>query len=107
MTTLSEKYKAEEIDRIVRWLKTQVDEYRCTYIPALPLHELLAFIYPPRISELGDLLEQYDSDFFTEVAIMGIAYNGSELVVDVLPILKALKINPKDITDEYRGGEDE
>lgn len=106
MGTLADEYKAEDIERISRWLKTQVDEYRCTYIPSLPLHELLAFIYPPRISELGGLLESYDSDFFTEVAIMGIAYNGSDLVVDVLPILKALKIDPKTITDEYRGGDE-
>ena len=107
MTTLAEEYRAEEIERITRWLKTQVDEYRCTYIPSLPLHELLAFIYPSRITELGDLLEAHDSDFFTEGAIMGIAYNGSDLVVDVLPILKKLKIDPRTITEEYRGGEDE
>lgn len=106
--TLAEEYRAEDIERITRWLKSQVDEYRCTYIPSLPLHELLAFIYPARIGELGDLLESYDSDYFTDGDNMIKAtYNGSDLVVDVLPILKKLKIDPRTITEEYRGGEDE
>lgn len=106
MTTLKEEYEAEEIERIARWLKTQVDEYRCTYIPSLPLHELLAFIYPSRIGELGDLLEQHDGDYFSDGDNMIKAtYNGSDLVVDVLPILKRLKIDPRTITEEYRGEE--
>jgi len=104
--TLAEEYKAEEIERISRWLKTQVDEYRCTYIPALPLHELLAFIYPSRIGELGDLLQSHIPDYFDEPDNMIKAtYNGSDLVVDVLPILKRLKIDPRTITEEYRGEE--
>lgn len=107
MGTLAEEYRAEDIERITRWLKNRPSEYRCTYIPALPLHELLAFISPREITELGDVLESYDSDFFTEGAIMGIAYNGSDLVVDVLPILKKLKIDPRTITEEYRGEETE
>ena len=106
MGTLAEEYKAEEIERITRWLKNQVEEYRCTYIPSLPLHELLAFIYPSRIGELGDLLEAHDSDYFSEGDNMIKAtYNGSDLVVDVLPILRKLKIDPRTITEEYRGEE--
>lgn len=106
MTTLKEEYEAEEIERIARWLKNQVEEYRCTYIPSLPLHELLAFIYPSRIGELGDLLESHNSDWFTDGdGMIKATYNGSDLVVDVLPILKRLKIDPRTITEEYRGEE--
>lgn len=105
--TLAEEYKAEDKERVARWLRTQVEEYRCTYIPSLPLHELLAFISPRQIADLGFVLESYDSDYFTEEALSGISYNGSDLVVDVLPILKKLKIDPRTITEEYRGGEDE
>jgi hypothetical protein len=106
MSNLKEEYEAEEIERIARWLKTQVDEYRCTYIPSLPLHELLAFIYPARIGELGDLLESHNSDWFNDGdGLIKATYNGSDLVVDVLPILKKLKIDPRTITKEYRGEE--
>ena len=108
MGSLADEYRAEEIENIVRWFKVNVDEYRCTYIPALPLHELLAFIYPARIGELGDLLQSHIPDYFDESDNMIKAtYNGSDLVVDVLPILKKLKIDPRTITEEYRGGEDE
>lgn len=106
MGTLADEYKAEEIENITRWLKNQVEEYRCTYIPSLPLHELLAFIYPSRIGELGDLLQSHIPDYFDEGDNMIKAiYNGSDLVVDVLPILRKLNIDPRTITEEYRGAE--
>jgi len=106
--SLAEEYREQEVADIIRWLKVNVDEYRCTYIPSLPLHELLAFIYPARIGELGDLLERTNADYFSEEGglIRNIAYNGSDLVVDILPILKRFDINPKVITDEYRGGDE-
>ncbi len=103
---LKEEYEAEEKDNIVRWLKHQVDEYRhFKYSESsgiTPREQLLAFIYPNRLTELGDLLEQTNSDYFTEGAINNISYNGSDLVLDVLPILRGLNIDPKLVTEEYK-----
>ncbi len=106
MGTLKDEYEAEEKDNVARWLRTQVDEYRhFKYSESSgikPREQLLAFIYPPNIGELGNLLEQTNSDYFTEGAINNISYNGSDLVVDVLPILRGLRIDPKTITEEYK-----
>lgn len=106
MSSLKEEYEAEELDNIARWLRTQVDEYRhfkySENSGITPREQLLAFIYPPRIGELGDLLETHNSDYFTDGCINNISYNGSDLVIDVLPILRGLNIDPKTITEEYK-----
>lgn len=96
----------DEVLELANWLANEVDEYRCTYIPNLPLHELLAFIRPSQIDELGELLTNCNSDYFSDGVIQKIAYNGSDLVIDILPILKNFNIDPKLISEEYRGGEE-
>lgn len=90
---------------LANWLANEVEEYRCTYIPSLPLHELLAFIRPSQIDELGELLTKCNSDYFSDGVIQKITYNGSDLVIDVLPILKNFNIDPSLISEEYRGGD--
>ena len=106
MTTLKEEYEAEEIANIARWFKVHVDEYRhFKYSESsgiTPREQLLAFIYPASIGDLGDLLQAHNSDYFTDGSINNISYNGSDLVLDVLPILRELEIDPKTITEEYK-----
>jgi hypothetical protein len=97
----------DEILKLANWLANEVDEYRCTYIPSLPLHELLAFIRPSQIDELGELLTNCKSDYFSDGVIQKIVYNGSDLVINVLPILRNFNIDPKLISEEYRGKENE
>lgn len=106
MSTLKEEYESEEIARIVHWFKVNVDEYRhFKYSEAsgiTPKEQLLAFIYPSSFGELGDALQSHNSDYFTESSINNISYNGSDLVLDVLPILRELGIDPKTLTEEYK-----
>jgi len=85
----------DEVLELANWLANEVGEYRAFVEPK---NELLAFIYPSQLDELKERLEAINSDYFTD-GTMKMEYNGSDLVIDVYPILKANGIEASWITD--------
>lgn len=98
----------EEELALANFLANRISEYRYfNYSEAsgiTPKEQLLAFLYPYDLEELTEYLVALNSDFFTD-GTLRLDFNGSDLVLDILPILRSYRIDPKLITDEYDGKE--
>lgn len=91
--------------RVANWLIENVGEFR-----QLETFDegrlLLAFISPNDLEELGELLQKVNSDFFTDGSLE-LSYNGSDIVINILPILRFELggLDPKLIYEDWSADE--
>lgn len=81
--------------KLANWLANEPSEYR-----EWTDNELLMFIYPSDLKELGELLVAIDGDWFTDGS-MDMSYNGTDVVIDAMPIIERLGIEPSVVYPDW------
>lgn len=82
--------------KLANWLANEPSEFREVN------NELLIFIQPYELDDLSELLTAINGDWFSD-GVMEMSFNGSDVVIDAIPIIQSLGVSPKVIYPEYEG----